>query len=168
MHATEHFEGVVTLWHAAEAIDRVTDHVVSKLTESSANGSGEILMKVEGVRNLRDYRRVINYLKGTRGVNQVVAESMSIPTIRLRIVADGGMDALQHTISLGKTLAMVSQPLPPRVLTMMQAEPTSLSGDGDKGEGKYSIGADVPELPEPMLIGREEPPQPDLVYRLMP
>jgi len=150
----------------AEAIDRVTDHMVSTFTQNFADGSGEMVMQVEGVRNLRDYRRVINYLKGTIGVKQVVAESMSIPTVRLRIVAEGGIDSILNTLALGNTLTKVAQPLPQPVPATMPGEQVKVRSDVDRSEGKYSADVNVPELPEP--TGGGEPPLPELVYRLLP
>ncbi len=151
----------------AEAIDRVTDHMVSHFAQSVFSGSGEVAMRIEGVRNLRDYRRVINYLRSTRGVKQVVAESMAPTTMRVRIVAEGGIDSVLQTIAVGKTLAKVVQPPASALPAMMiMQDQTTLGNDGGREDEKYSVGGDVPELPEsPDVI---EATQPELVYRLIP
>lgn len=151
----------------AEAIDRVTDHMVSHFAQSVFSGSGEVAMRIEGVRNLKEYRRVINYLRGTRGIKQVVAESMDPTAMRVRIVAEGGIDSVLQTIAVGKTLDKVAQP-PASALpaVMIRQDQTTLGNDGGREDEKYSVGGDVPELPEsPDVI---EPTQPELVYRLMP
>lgn len=133
----------------AEAIDRVTDYMVSHFAQSFVSGSDEVVMRVENVRSLGDYRRVINYLKGTHGVKQVVAETVSPMVVRIRLVAEGGVDSVLRTIAIGKTLTKVSQP----ASRPLQGEESKYSFD-DKGQA----------LPESSEITA----QPELVYRLIP
>lgn len=150
----------------AEAIDRVTDYLVSRFTQSYTNGSGEVVMRVEGVRNLKDYRRVINYLKSTHGVKQVVAETMSPMTARIRIVAEGGIDSVLQTIAIGKTLSKVSQPFPPSVSERLQGGQNADRSGGGNGMKNNSSTDSSSETPESSDEG--ESPQPELVYRLLP
>lgn len=148
----------------ADAIDRVTDQLVSRLTQSYVGGSGELLLRVEGVHNLKDYRRVFNYLKGTRGVKQVVAETMTPKTVRLRVVTDGGIEPVLQTIAIGRTLTKVSQP----VATALPRNQAVRQNSKDEGAGKYSFSGNTTGKENASELPVDEPPQQELVYRLMP
>ncbi len=155
-----HSEEVAPL--LAEAIDRVTDQLASRFVQSFVDGSGEMVMRVEGVRNLKDYRRVLDYLAGVHGVKRVVVETMSPSAVRLRIAAEGGLDAILQVIALGDTLVKVEQP--DNVAVRLTQVPTR--GVSDNVTEQRPSGDGVNEAPVTTRVA--EPPQPELVYRLIP
>jgi len=149
-----------------EGIDRVTDHIASHFVQNSVSdiGSGEMLMRVEGVRNLKDYRRVIDYLEGVHGVKRLVVETMAPTAVDLRIAAEGGMDTVLRIIALSDILVKVEQP---------RTEPTQLyqvpfRGENGMANGKLPPGDNVAGAAETETMKVAEPPQPELVYRLKP
>ena len=146
----------------AEAIDRVTDNLASHFAQSLVNGSGEMRMRVEGVRNLKDYRRVIDYLSGVHGVKQVVAETMTSSEVLLRITSGGGSDAVLQVIALGNTLAKVKQP----VNETLRLNQVPMQDERDKGVISPS-NSDAP-MGAARMTKVVEPPKPELVYRLIP
>lgn len=143
----------------AEGVDRVTDYLVSHIAQSFVSGSDEVLMRVEGVRNLREYRRVINYLRSTQGVKQVLVETVNPDMVRLYIVAEGGFESVLQQIALGKILTKVSQPVAPSLPQNQRPQ-----ANAERDAGKYSFGTNDRE-PSPAAF---ESAQPELVYRLMP
>ena len=157
------YRGEVTRWQSqseevnpliAEAIDQVTDRLALHFAQSFVTGSGEMLIRVEGVQNLKDYRRVIDYLAGVHGVKRVVAETMTPTAVRLRISAEGGMDTVLQVIALGDTLVKVEQPQ-----STALSETLLLNQEPSGGEQAMDT-ADTKRV--------AEPPQPEQVYRLIP
>ena len=149
----------------AEAIDRVTDQLASHFAQSSLTGSGEMMMRVEGVQNLKDYRRVIDYLSGVHGVSRVVVDTVTPEAIRLRVAAEGGMDTVLQVIALGDTLEKLEQPPVPAPGFSMQLSQEPQPGES-AGGAENSAPAD-----ETAMGGDSQgmaTPQPDLVYRLIP
>ena len=168
------YRGEVTRWQSqseevaplvAEAIDRVSDHLAMLFAQGFVSGSGEMLIRVEGVRNLKDYRRVIDYLAGVHGVKRVVVETMTPTATRLRIAAEGGMDTVLQLIALGDTLVEVEQPpvAPPGETMRLSPAPSPMGGENEEGpsSGNQGMGAAEP-------VRAAEPPQPEQVYRLIP
>jgi hypothetical protein len=165
------YRGEVSRWQSqsgevapliAEAIDRVTDDLASHFAQGSVSGSGEVLMRVEGIRNLKDYRRVVDYLEAVHGVKQVVVDTMTPTAARLRIVAEGGMDTVLRIIALGNTLVKMEQP----GTEMRLRSQVLLRSEGDKGVNNLSSGDKTLESAEMTRVA--EPPPPELVYRLIP
>jgi hypothetical protein len=145
-----------------EAVDRVTDHLAMRFAQGSLDGSGEVRMRVEGVQNLHDYRRVVDYLSEVHGVKQVVVELLTPDSVDLRITAEGGIDTVLQIIALGNTLEKVE--LPPAAMPPLK--PVPLMGTADQGEGKPSPDAQTVAAADATTVA--EPPQPELRYRLLP
>jgi hypothetical protein len=119
-------------------------------------------MRVDGVKSLKDYRRVVDYLSGVRGVKQVVAETLTPTSATLRITAEGSMDSVLQVIALGKTIDRVEQPQSRQSTATMPLNGVSLMRESDReGEPSAFDGADDTR-------GVARPPQPELVYRLIP
>jgi len=168
-----------------EAIDRVTDHLALKFAQSFDSGSGEVLLRVDNVNNLTDYRRVLDYLRGVHGVKQVDAEVMTANAVRFRLMMAGGRDAVLQVIALGNTLervehpqplplpapapssALPQRPVPAQELPPGAASPASPSGQGEPGDtGDGTTGnTDTPAMQAPTNVA---PQPPELVYRLRP
>lgn len=80
---------------------------------------------VKEVRDLRGYRRLMDYLASLPGVSSVQPEQLSGDGVRLRIAAGGGEGALQQQVSLGGPLAPLAE-------EPAMANPSSLSQPGDR------------------------------------
>jgi hypothetical protein len=150
-----------------EAMGRVTDHLSQSFAQSFVAGRGELLVRVEDVGSLEDYRRVIDYLKGVHGVKRVTTEALSHNVVRLRVSTAGGSEAVRQVIALGNTLKRVTR------------MPMRYAPGGSVGTGQRMSQEALP--PGAAAYGRQTapsgaidpeagaaPPQPDVVYRLQP
>jgi len=160
----------------SEAVDRVADHLALSFAQSFVAGSGELLMRVEDVRNLKDYRRVLDYLRGVHGVKQAVAETLSADTVRFRLSTEGGSEAVLQVIALGNTLERVAQPPPADTVVPMRALPQRElpPGAADSRQEAIDGQAAAASATDSLSTGSEPtpadyaPPQPELLYRLLP
>jgi len=155
-----------------EAVDKVADQLAKSFAQSFASGSGEMLLRVDGVSNLDEYRRVLDYLRGVHGVKQVNAESVSANAVRFHLYTSGGSDAVLRVIALGNTLEQVehSQPVMPSAYSVA---PAAASIQRDLPPGAAYTDEQAPA--EQNAYGSNgataataEPPLPELFYRLLP
>ncbi len=151
----------------------VTDELVQRFTRSFDAGGSELLISVESVQSLEDYRRVVDYLKGVHGVRQVITETLSSDAVRLRLKTDGGSDAVRQVIALGNTLERVNR-------LEMRYGPSSDVANKRQPAPQESLppGAaytDRSAMPEGAAVdtgaiepAAANPPRPEVVYRLLP
>jgi hypothetical protein len=149
----------------AEAIDRVTDQLASRFNRGLLGGNGEMRMRVDGVKSLKDYRRVVDYLSGVRGVKQVVAEALTPTSATLRITAEGGMESVLQVIALGKTIDRVEPSQSRQSTGTMPLKRVPLMRGSDREEETSASDA---ALAADDTRGVAKPPEPELVYRLLP
>jgi len=168
------YRGELTRWQSASgevapllagAIDRVTGQLAASFTQGLLGGNAEMRMRVEGVSNLKAYRRVVDYLSGVSGVKQVVVETLTPTAVTLRISAEGSPESVLRVIALGKTLARLEQPQTPQANGTMPRTRVSLMG-GSEREAGTPASADAPAAEDAAMV--VEPPQPELHYRLIP
>lgn len=168
------YRGELTRWQSASgevapllagAIDRVTGQLAASFTQGLLGGNAELRMRVEGVGNLKAYRRVVDYLSGISGVKQVVVETLTPTAVTLRISAEGGPESVLRVIALGKTLARLEQPQTPQANGTLPRTRVSLMGGSERAAGTPAS-ADAPAAKDAAVV--VEPPQPELHYRLIP
>lgn len=88
---------------AAEALGQ--RYAVS-VTEQAGS---RIRVAVEGVDNLADYDRVLDYLGGLTLVRQTELEAVQGTTMSLRLAVNAGLDRLDQIIGLGEVLEMAPE-----------------------------------------------------------
>jgi len=92
---------------ALEGVNRAADLYAGMYAASGSLGPVEI--EVGGVADLRDYAAIQSYLESLNFVTHVSVESLSGDAVRFRLTTRGGIETLQHAITLGGRL----QPMPP-------------------------------------------------------
>jgi hypothetical protein len=155
----------------SEVVGRVTDTLAQRFAQSFVAGSGQLLLRVEGVTNLSDYRRVLDYLKGVHGVRQATAETLSAAAVRFRLATEGGSEAVLQVIALGDTLERIEQPqLPEAGVPMPTLRPlppgAARNGTGSTASGTMR-GEAAPDAEQPVETA-PVPAPPELVFRLLP
>lgn len=88
----------------AGGIGQTSEHLVQHFTRSFSAGSGSMLLEVEGIANLRQYRRVRDYLSAVHGVTRVQADRVTPTAVRFSMATEGGSEAVLQTIALGEVL----------------------------------------------------------------
>lgn len=152
----------------ARAVARVSDHLSKNFAESVTSRSGDLLIRVDDVRSLGDYRRVLDYLKGVQGIKHVVSEGQKSGSMYIRLSTEGGSEAALRVIALGNTLERVvetqmrysygrpgsaMQTSPQRELPPGAASQQGTAGQPGAVTGTASVAPPV---------------TPDMVYRLLP
>lgn len=151
-------------------IGHTAELLVQSFTQSYASGSGTIMLQVEGIDGLRQYRRVLDYLSGVHGVSSVIADRITPHSVRYRLQAEGGSDAVLQTIALGDVLEKAEPPVPQEpvpMVTLPRDKPAAdetgqhLSGenaDDTANEPDATTSAAIPPVPQ----------QPVIYYQLIP
>jgi len=172
------YRGEVSHWQSqsvevrqliTEVIDRVANQLAKSFAQSFVSGSSEVMLRVDGIHNLEQYRRVLDYLRGVHGVKQAVAKSLNADSVRFHLMTSGGSDAVLRVIALGNTLERVKdssvytpvlgQRMPTQDLPPGAAYPQTSGGQGVDGSPSSALTA-TPANIEPQL--------PELVFRLLP
>jgi uncharacterized protein len=94
----------------AEGIGNTAEQLVQRFAESFVTGSDEILLEISGVQGLSAYGKVMDYLAGLPGVQEVKVNKMMPTSLSIRIRTEGGSDAVLQTIALSDVLEAVSPP----------------------------------------------------------
>jgi uncharacterized protein len=91
---------------AAEGVNRAADSYAGIFAVSG--GLVPIDIEVTGVGDLREYARVQSYLESLAYVNHVGVSAYSGDTVRFRLTARGGAEALQHVLALNGRLQPIA------------------------------------------------------------
>jgi hypothetical protein len=85
---------------------------VQHFVRSFSAGSGSMLLEVGGIANLRQYRRVRDYLSAVHGVTRVQADRVTPTSVRFSMATEGGSEAVLQTIALGDVLEAAGSGMP--------------------------------------------------------
>ncbi len=86
-------------------VDKLTEHFLQLYASNNTNIAKEIiLMKISNVINLEDYVQVEKYLKTLAVVNNLHATKFQPGEVEFEIVANGGKQAIQNSISTNNLL----------------------------------------------------------------
>lgn len=109
----------------ASGINASTDALAAASTVATPTplGGDELHWVVTEVRDMRNHRRVIDYLASLRGVSAVLLEEVSSDSLRLRITPSAGVEALQQQLGFDNRLVP---------LTLLPDPPASLARPGDR------------------------------------
>ncbi|RME34665.1 MAG: DUF2066 domain-containing protein [Gammaproteobacteria bacterium] len=91
------------------ALEEAMDWLAARLASHHARAArqeyeGRVELRVNGLRDGRQYAEVINYLEGLDGVSQVRPERLDGQTLTLLVMVRGGVRALASQIALGRVL----------------------------------------------------------------
>lgn len=194
--ATDHWEGRWTLYHgedarglrtagpdaaqaAAAVVAQVTDQLAARYAPAGGNGGPTaVRLRIEGVRDVAAYARVVKLVGDLELVDRVLLRSAAGDALVLDVLARGGRDALAQVLDLARGLRREPDPLPPAPAYM----PPAPQPVGPPGAPVTDGGGAVPtqpatEQPQPdtrpaPVVGPSQPvpapapPPVDLVYRL--
>ena len=134
-----------------------------------------MMMQVDGIGSLKQYRRVLDYLSGVHGISAVTADRVTPSNVRFQVKTDGGIDAVMQTIALGDVLEKVDQPImesAPVVTLPKQSESSGQAqGAADSQGGDTPAATDTESGDESAATPQAAPVQPAisvLHYRLAP
>jgi hypothetical protein len=91
---------------ATEGVDRAAD-VYGELFAASG-GFAPVDIEVDGIGDVKDYAHVQNYLESLAFVAHVEVEGLSADSVRFRLSARGGIQALQRALALNGLLEATS------------------------------------------------------------
>jgi len=112
----------------ANGIGNTAEQLVQRFAESFVSGKEVIQLEIDGVRGLKDYGRVMDYLAGLPGVKEVTTNKMTPTSLSINIRTEGGSQAALQTIVLGDVLEEV-QPVPGTEVPSQNSETPSDGGD---------------------------------------
>lgn len=92
---------------AVEGVNRAADVYAGIFAVSGSSVPVDI--EVAGVGDLKEYARMQSYLESLAMISHVDVEALNGDTVRFRLTARGGADAVQHVLALNARL----QPAPP-------------------------------------------------------
>jgi hypothetical protein len=149
-------------------VGHTAELLIQSFTRSFDTGSASMLVQVDGITSLKQYRRVLDYLSGVHGVSTVMAEKVTPESMRFRLQTEGGSDAVLQTIALGDVLEKVDEPVvepAPVVMTPVQPE-----GGVDNTQGEANQGESDSREPAGSTAQVEiaQPSIPVMRYRLVP
>lgn len=87
-----------------QGIGHTTELLLTHFSQSLVGGSGSMQLEVLGVHNLKQYRRVVDYLSGVHGVRGVLTEQITPDAARFSLETEGGSEAVLQIIALGDVL----------------------------------------------------------------
>jgi hypothetical protein len=126
-----------------------------------------MMVQVDGIGSLKQYRRVLDYLSGVHGISAVTADTVTPSSMRFHVQTDGGMDAVLQTIALGDVLEKVDEPVIDSTPVVTLPKSPEAAVQSPDGAGSQEGGATEPGAGN----GEAEPVQPSvrvLHYRLVP
>lgn len=103
-------EEVATL--VTSGVDQSTELLASRYAKYAQDSEGELYLHVEGVGDLRAYRQLVDHLSRTSGVRGLTLDSLNGDSIGLRLVVEGGREAMMRTIALGGVLESTAETAP--------------------------------------------------------
>lgn len=88
----------------ALGVEESAEWLASRFAQFSGDSEGILLLRVEGVDSLADYRRVIDHLTAISGVRALRMQRINDQEMQLGIELDGGRESLQRTLAMGRVL----------------------------------------------------------------
>ncbi len=162
----------------ASGVGGTSDYLSKRFAASSYLGQDQLALRIEGVANMNDFRRINDYLLSLHGVSVVTLRKTDATSSSFLVEVEGGRETVLQAIAMGDMLVEVeptpevlqpeSSPEPiefassPVGAATMPAEPTMEPTSTEPTTPAVTDDAEV-LLPQPQLIPLQE-----LVYRLLP
>ena len=93
----------------ANGVKETTEWLASRFAKLASEGEGTLQLMVNGVADLRAYRRLMDYLTGISGVQAVQPKILQDDIVVLQLAVEGGREALMRTIALDHLLELDTQ-----------------------------------------------------------
>lgn len=164
----------------ASGVGSTSDYLSQRFSESSYLGVNELVLRVEGVAGMGDFRRVNDYLLSLHGVAAVTLRRVEATASSFLLKIEGGREAVLQAINLGAVLVKVATPVPQSPLSPMFSAPTPATplprSDAVPQPAVLPLQPSVPLMEQtgPADDAVSSPQQPpvvplqELVYRLLP
>jgi hypothetical protein len=91
-----------------EGIDELADRIASQYANTGSSVTEVIELLVTDVDNLDKYARALSYLESVQSISSVQVKRASRNNVMFTLVNRGGLAAIDQSITLGKTLELVS------------------------------------------------------------
>ena len=91
-----------------EGIDELADRIASQYANTGSSVTEVIELLVTDVDNLDKYARALSYLESVQSISSVQVKRVSRNNVIFTLVNRGGLAAIDQSITLGKTLELVS------------------------------------------------------------
>ncbi len=158
--------------HAAQAlqaaVSRLTDQLVARYAPlgTGGDGPGHLVVRVEDVRSVADYARVLALLGDREAVDRVWLRASEGDALELTVLSRGGRDALARVLDLAGPLERLPDlPSPPPAPSpdQLPAAPLPAPGTSDTPPPADGTPAAAPQPPTAVA----PPERVDLRYRLV-
>jgi hypothetical protein len=169
----------------ASGVGGTSDYLSQRFAERSYLGVEQLVLRIDGVKGMGDFRRISDYLLSLHGITAMTLRRVDATSSSFLVQIEGGREAVLQAIAMGDVLVKVETPEPepllsPEVNAPSQADapvqPESPPGQQQdtpdaqppaEGSGPSSDNAeptdDSGRLPEPPPVI----PIQELVYRLL-
>lgn len=164
----------------ATAVAQVTDRLAARYAPTGAGGegTGSLLVEIDGIRNVSDYARVFDLLGGREVVDRVRLRRSEGDRLYLSVIARGGRHALEQVLDLAGPLERLPDtPPPPPALEPVEIpapvadtpapDGAAASATADTPAGTPPQSTPAPVVPQTMPAVSPPPVLVDLRYRLI-
>lgn len=163
----------------ASGVGGTCDHLLQRYAASSEPGMDQLVLRVEGVKGMKEFRRVNDYLQSLHGVTAVTLHRVDASSSSFVVRIEGGRDRVLQAIAMGDVLvkkasqvsAPIAAPLPQvlpvgaaRVAPKPQGAPATVPPEQDSTQPVDTEFKDDATLP---AEGPQVMPLEVLVYRLL-
>ncbi len=91
-----------------EGVDELVDRLATQYANTGSARAEVIELLVSDINDLDEYARALSYLESLQSVTAVHVKRVSADAVMFEVISHGGLTAINQTISLGKTLELVS------------------------------------------------------------
>ncbi len=91
-----------------EGVDELVDKLATQYANTGSTRTEVIELLVSDINELDEYARTLSYLESLQSVTAVQVKRVTTDEVMFELVSHGGLTAFNQTISLGKTLELVS------------------------------------------------------------
>ena len=95
----------------ASGIDGTSDRLAQYYAASNHLGIEQLVLRIEGVASMNDFRRVSDYLHSLHGVQTVTLRRIDANSSSFLLVTEGNLASVLQVIAMGDTLMEVKQPV---------------------------------------------------------
>jgi uncharacterized protein len=91
-----------------EGINELTDRLASQYVNTFSSGTEVLQLTVSNINNLDAYAKTLSYIESIQAVTEVQVKKVTENEVLFEVISHGGVNAINQTIALGKTLELVS------------------------------------------------------------
>lgn len=90
-----------------EGLNGLVDRLASQYVDTGSTNKEVIKLVISDINDLNGYAKTLNYLESIQAISDVQVRQVSAGEVTFEVISYGGIDKINQTIALGKTLELV-------------------------------------------------------------